>query len=127
NKQHYNLIELVQAMNLSGAKYAGLAHVCVDARLSSVIDRDFYQSFLDADSGALLGGHEHYDGEEQLTRLVVIKFYCARNNKTTSALVDHPPYRDSHAAGETTATQMKDLLQRTDLNEAVDRDLQHAR
>ena len=123
HKRHYNLVELVRAMALCGAKYAGLAHVGSELPLRELVDKKFYASFLDKKSGELLGGHEHCctDGGAAKTRFVVLKFYCVRRNKSNAAAIDGADFAESGATtGKAADRHMSRLLDRTDINEKVD-------
>jgi hypothetical protein len=125
HKRHVHLIELVRAMALKGAKYGGLAHVASAQRLGSLVDADFFGSFLD-ERGRLTGGHEHFvDGT---TRFVVLKFYCVRRNKDNSGVIDGKRYAESGATtGASTDKQMHRLLERTDIDELANAGNEHIR
>jgi hypothetical protein len=86
HRAHYNVVELVRAMALRGAKYDGCIKVRTRHRLGALLDAEFFAPFLD-DSAALIGGHEHWSGH--YTTLVVLKFYLVRRNKlNTEVLAD---------------------------------------
>lgn len=86
HRQHVNVIELVKAMVLCGAKYDGFARVAVRTHLGDVLDRTFFAPFIEH-NGRLCGAHEHYDEKSRLTRLIVLKFYLVRSNKKNHSVV----------------------------------------
>lgn len=82
-----NAVEFVRAMNLKGAKYDGCVKMRVKRSLYALLDKKFYEPFIDHQQKCLLGGHEHFNTKTKETILVVFKFFCVlRNPENTSRL-----------------------------------------
>lgn len=124
HRQHYNIVELVRAMNLCGAKYDGCIKLRARARLSDLLDRKFYASFMK--QGRLVGGHEHWPEDESYTTFTVFKFYLVRRDKAnTEALAEKGA---AATTASTTAAKKTNALmdkEATNIDNQIDQGRRH--
>lgn len=84
DKQHVNLLELCNAMCAAGAKFCDIARVSASARIGEALDSAHYGAFVDPRSGALRGGHEHFDARRGRTTLLIVSFRFVRRAKKSN-------------------------------------------
>lgn len=119
HRRHYNVVELIRAMNVCGAKYDGSIKMRARTRLGKLVDRSFYRSFLTRD-GHLSGGHEHCtvteatrdrDDDEESTTFVLFKFFLVQRTKDNSEVMNGTANAaaTTAAASTTTATSITGL------------------
>lgn len=107
HRRHYNIVELVRAMSLRGAKYDGCVKVRTKRRLGPLLDRKFFGSFIDKTTGNLVGEHEHW--HQGWTTFVVFKFYLVRRNKANTEVLNKKAADTANASTSSKVAPPTDL------------------
>lgn len=85
DKQHYNIVEIVDDLVAAGCKFVSVTRLESMERLADVLDTEFYAPFLKHDKRTgqktLVGGHEHYDARNMRTRFVLLTMRCVLKPK----------------------------------------------